>query len=139
MLDARVTVEELPVGGGDRDERRVFGPKGEMAQVLNREDEAFRHLVYWDLDTPRTGQERGHHVHGRKTDRLYVIAGELEFVVEDPATRERKVLRAKAGSRVSIAPGIPHAFRSLAYTQVLEYSPTAYDPTDTRPAKLEGW
>ena len=109
-----------------------------MAQILNRPDVAFRQLVYWDLDTPRTGQERGHHVHARKTDRLYVLKGELEVVAEDPATRERKVLRAAAGCRVTIGPGIAHACRSTAYTQVLEYAPDPYDPSDTRPYRLEG-
>lgn len=139
MLDSDVIVEELKIGGADREERRLFNPKGEMAQILNRAGEAFRHLVYWDLDTPRTGQERGHHFHEKKTDRLYVLAGELEFLVQDLSTGERKVFRAKAGSRIQIVPRLAHAFRSLGFAQVLEYAPDPYDPSDTRPFKLEGW
>jgi dTDP-4-dehydrorhamnose 3,5-epimerase-like enzyme len=139
MRDEDIVVEELKIGGADEEERRIFSPKGEMAQVLNRPGEAFRHLVYWDLDTPRTGQERGHHLHPVKTDRLYVLRGELLFVVEDPSTRERRVLRAGAGTRITIAPGMAHAFRSTSYCQVLEYSPTAFDPADSRPYRLEGW
>ncbi len=139
MLERDVLVEDLKVGGADHEERRIFSPKGEMAQVLNRSGESFRQLVYWELDSTRTAQERGHHFHEEKTDRLYVIRGELEFVVEDPQTKERKVLKAKAGSRVVIAPRIAHAFRSTTYAQALEYSPDPYDPADTFPYKLEGW
>ncbi len=139
MDPSDVTVEELPVGGADSAERRLFSPKGEMAQIVNRTGEAFRQIVYWDLDTPRTGAERGHHWHVRKTDRIYVVSGEMEVVVEDRATRERKVLRAKAGSRVTIAPGIAHAFRSTGFAQAIEYSPDPYDPGDTQPYRIEGW
>ena len=139
MLEDDVVVEDLRVGGADHEERRLFSPKGEMAQILNRPTESFRQLVYWDLDSTRTGQERGHHFHRKKVDRIYIISGEVEFVVEDPATGERKVFKARAGSRVTIAPRLAHAFRSTTYTQALEYSPDPYDPADTHPAKLEGW
>ena len=139
MNDRDVTIEPLPAGGDDSSERRLFSAKGEMAQILNRPGEAFHHLVYWDLDSPSTGLERGHHLHARKTDRLYVIRGELLLAAEDPATRERRVLRAPAGSRIMIAPGIAHAFRSTGPAQVLEYSPAVYDPSDTRPHRIEGW
>jgi dTDP-4-dehydrorhamnose 3,5-epimerase-like enzyme len=139
MLESDVVVEELKVGGADQEERRMFSPKGEMAQILNRSAESFRQLVYWDLDSTRTGQERGHHFHAKKVDRIYIISGEVEFVVEDLATGQRKVLRARAGSRVTIAPRLAHAFRSTTYTQALEYSPDPYDPADTQPYRLEGW
>jgi dTDP-4-dehydrorhamnose 3,5-epimerase-like enzyme len=139
MRDDDVTIEELPTGGADHAERRLFSPKGEMAQILNRTGESFRQLVYWDIDTTRGGQERGHHRHERKTDRLYVISGEMEFVVEDPRTGERRVFRAKAGSRITISPGIAHAFRSTGYAQAIEYSPDPYDPSDTHPHRIEGW
>jgi dTDP-4-dehydrorhamnose 3,5-epimerase-like enzyme len=139
MLESDVVVEDLRVGGADQEERRLFSPKGEMAQILNRSSESFRQLVYWDLDTTRSGQERGHHFHDKKVDRIYIISGEVEFVVEDPSNLERKVLRARAGSRVTIAPRLAHAFRSTTYTQALEYSPDPYDPADTHPYKLEGW
>ena len=77
MRDGDVVIELLPTGGADDAERRIFSPKGEMAQVLNRAREPFHHLVYWDLDSPRTGAERGHHLHARKTDRLYVATTDV--------------------------------------------------------------
>jgi hypothetical protein len=42
----------------------------------------------------------------------------------------------KAGHSVAISPRVAHAFRAVTYSQVLEYSPDPYDPTDTHPYKL---
>ena len=136
MLETKVVVEQLPVGGNDNLERRIFSEKGEMAQILNRTDEAFKNLVYWELDSARTGQERGHHYHERKIERFYVLTGELELSLKDIETLASKRLKVKAGNRVIISPRVAHAFRSLMYSQVLEYSPDTYDPTDTYPYKV---
>ena len=136
MLETKVVVEKLPVGGNDNLERRIFSEKGEMAQILNRTDEAFKNLVYWELDSARTGQERGHHYHERSTERFYVLTGELELSLKDIETLASKRLKVKAGNRVIISPRVAHAFRSLMYSQVLEYSPDPYDPTDTTPYKV---
>jgi len=136
MLETKVVVEQLPVGGNDNLERRIFSEKGEMAQILNRTDEAFKNLVYWELDSARTGQERGHHYHERSTERFYVLTGELELSLKDIESLASKRLKVKAGNRVIISPRVAHAFRSLMYSQVLEYSPDPYDPTDTTPYKV---
>jgi mannose-6-phosphate isomerase-like protein (cupin superfamily) len=136
MLEAKVTVEELPIGGDDHSERRFFSIKGEMAQILNRANETFKHLVYWDLDSVQNGQERGHHYHASKTERYYILSGEIELRLQDLETSERKTLLLKAGSRVVISPRVAHAFRSRTYSQVLEYSPEPYDPTDTHPYEV---
>jgi len=132
----RVRIESLPVGGPDEAERRIFSDKGEMAQIVNRREEAFRQIVYWDIDSARTGVDRGHHYHRKKTDRMYVISGEVELLLEDPQTgaQERVILR--AGDRVQILPGVAHAIRSRIRSQVLEYSPDPYDPADTYPHRV---
>lgn len=127
----RVRIETLPTGGADHEERRLFSKKGEMAQILNRQGDACRHLVYWDLDSPKTQQERGQHYHLRKTEQYYILTGELELRVMDPETKARETFPVKAGQRITVNPKIAHAFRSLNYAQVLEYAPASYDPTDT--------
>ncbi len=136
-LAAGLTITKLPPEGGDEAERRFFSAKGEMAQILNRPHECYRHLVYWDLDTPRSGQERGHHYHGRKVEFFYVLSGSLELMLKDLGTGETMTVPVEAGERISIQPNVAHAFRSRTYSQVLEYSPDPYDPTDTHPYKIE--
>lgn len=137
MLGTKVIVERLPVGGQDHEERRLYNARGEMAQILNRETETFKHLVYWDLDTPSSDEERGHHYHKRKTEHFYILTGEAEILLEDLETGEKAALNVEAGTRVHISPGVAHAYHSLGYCQVLEYSPDPYDPADTYPHKVE--
>jgi mannose-6-phosphate isomerase-like protein (cupin superfamily) len=136
MVEKKVVIEDLPVGGEDNLERRIFSPKGEMAQILNRPDEAFKQLVYWDLDSTQSGQERGHHYHERKVEHFYVLTGELELWVRDLESSVSKKHFVKAGNRLTIHPRVAHAFRSLTYSQVLEYFPEPYDPSDTHPYKV---
>jgi dTDP-4-dehydrorhamnose 3,5-epimerase-like enzyme len=138
MFETRVFIESLPIGGPDEAERRIHSDKGEMAQIINRENDSFRQIVYWDIDSPRTGVDRGHHYHLKKADRMYVISGEVELLLEDPQTGEKATALLKAGDRVFIAPGLAHAVRSLTYAQVLEYAPDPYDPADTYPYRLTG-
>jgi hypothetical protein len=136
MLDKKVTIEQFPIGGNSNLERRIFSEKGEMAQILNRTDEAFRQLVYWELDSTKSDQERGHHRHERRIERIYVLTGELELLLKDIDSSDSKKVIIKAGNRATIRPRIAHAYRSLMYSQVLEYSPEPYDPTDTYPYKV---
>jgi mannose-6-phosphate isomerase-like protein (cupin superfamily) len=136
MLETKVIIEDLPMGGDDNLERRIFSEKGEMVQILNRPYEAFKHLVYWELDSTNSGQERGHHSHERKIEHYYVFTGELELLLKDVESFVSKKLVVKAGNRLAISPRVAHAFRSLTYSQVLEYSPEPYDPSDTHPYKV---
>jgi hypothetical protein len=66
MLKTKVFIDPLSMTGDDQAERRLFSAKGEMAQILNRAAETFRHLVYWDLDSTKSGEERGDHYHEKK-------------------------------------------------------------------------
>jgi len=131
-LSGKVIVEELPVGGTDPEERRIISAKGEMAQILNRTNECFRHLVYWDLDSGKSQQMRGNHYHLRKTERYYVISGRLELFLEDVQSLQNEKIQLSAGNRITLHPYVAHAFMSLAYAQVLEFSPVPYDPGDTK-------
>jgi len=135
-LAGKVIFTELPVGGTDSEERRIISVKGEMAQILNRTDECFRHLVYWDLDSGKGKQARGNHYHLRKTERYYVISGRLELFLEDIASLQNEKIQLSAGNCITVCPNIAHAFMSLSYAQVLEFSPAPYDPGDTKPYDL---
>ncbi len=132
-LRSKITVDTLPSEGGHDDERRFVSPKGEMAQILNRPYEPYYHLAYWDLDTPSSGQERGHHYHAKKVEYFYILTGKVDFILETLDKTERLVISLEAGQRITLQPGVAHAFRSKGYAQVVEYSPAAYDPTDTYP------
>jgi len=136
-LSGKVAVEELPLGGADAAERRIISAKGEMAQIVNRsEGDGIRHLVYWDLDSSKSGQARGNHYHLRKTERYYVISGKLELRLIDPVSSQTEKIIVTAGQRLTIAPGAAHAFKSLSYAQVLELSPAPYDPADSKPCAV---
>lgn len=136
MLGTKVVVEELPTGGPDHAERRLFNHRGEMAQILNREADTFGHLVYWDLNTDESGEERGHHYHLRETEHFYIITGQADILLEDLETGQKDTVHVQAGTRIHIAPRVAHAYRSRGYSQVLEWSPQPYDPTDTYPHKV---
>jgi len=132
MLKDRIRIIPLPIGGADDAERRLFSPKGELAQIING-TAAIRHLVYWDLDSPRSGQTRGNHYHRVKTEECYVLTGEIEVTVVDRETSEREVITARAGDRITVDPGVAHSYRSKGYAQALELLPTPYDAADTIP------
>ena len=132
MLKDKIRIVSLPIGGPDEAERRVFSPKGELAQIVNG-TAAIRHLVYWDLDSPRSGQTRGSHYHRIKTEVCYVLTGEIEVTAVDRETSEREVITARAGDRITVDPGVAHSYRSKGYAQALELLPTPYDPEDTIP------
>jgi dTDP-4-dehydrorhamnose 3,5-epimerase-like enzyme len=136
MQKNKVIIDSLPLSGNDQAERRLFSAKGEMAQVLNRTTKTYRHLVYWDLDSTKSGEERGHHYHEKKTENFYVLTGEFDLLVHDLETDHKEVFVVKAGDRLQIAPRIAHAFRSRTYSQALEYSDDTYDPVDTHPYKV---
>jgi mannose-6-phosphate isomerase-like protein (cupin superfamily) len=136
MIGIEVIIEDLPMSGDDNLERRILSEKGEMAQILNRTDQVFKQLVYWELDSAKSGQERGHHYHEKKIEHFYVLTGELELSIKELESSVSKKLLVKAGNRLDISPRVAHAFRSLTYAQVLEYSPEPYDPSDTYSYKV---
>ena len=133
FFDGKVVITTLPVTSQYAAERRLFTDKGEMAQIANRAEERFVHLLYWDL---KPGLDRGHHYHARKWESLYVIAGKLELHVKDNETGKVLTEILTAGMKVTIAPQCPHAFRALEYSQTLEFHTDPYDESDTSKAEL---
>ncbi|MCA1809551.1 MAG: cupin domain-containing protein [Lentisphaerae bacterium] len=107
-----------------------------MAQILN-DTMSVRHLVYWDLNSDEAGAMRGNHYHRLKTEQYYILKGKLDLLLLDPETGERAVRPVNAGDRITVAPGVAHAFRSRGYAQVLEFSPDPYDASDTVPCPAE--
>lgn len=136
MLRDKIRIRHLPVDGAESDERRLFSPKGELAQIVNG-SMTIKHLVYWDLDSPKSGQTRGDHYHINKTEECYVLTGELDITVCDRDTMEQVTLPAVAGDRITIEAGVAHSYCSRGYVQVLELLPTPYDATDTAAFKLK--
>ena len=136
MLSDKVKIITLGADGCDSDGRRLFSAKGEMAQIFNRSDEYFRHLVYWDLDSPESRQERGHHYHKTKSECYYIISGELELYCIELETGEKDTFKLNAGDQLYIQPMVAHAFKSLSYAQVLEVNTSPYEPGDTFPYQV---
>lgn len=136
MLRDKIRIRHLPVDGAESDERRLFSPKGELAQIVNG-SMTIKHLVYWDLDSPKSGQTRGDHYHHIKNEECYILTGELDITICDRGTMEQAILPATAGDRITIEAGVAHSYRSRSYAQVLELLPTPYDATDTVPFKLK--
>ena len=52
VFEAKIIIESLPIGGPDEAERRIYSDKGEMAQIINREGDSFRQIVYWTSTPP---------------------------------------------------------------------------------------
>ena len=66
MLKNKVIIDPLLLTGDDNAERRLFSGKGEMAQILNRATETYRHLVYWDLDSTKSGEKEDIIIMGKR-------------------------------------------------------------------------
>jgi len=139
VLNGKVIRDRLPVIEGRPAPgqvlpplKRLILPQGELAQILNGEP-AIRFLAWIDLPE---GGIRGNHVHHRKQEYLYLIAGELRLTLEDIATGERAELSLKAGDRVHIPPGIAHALWPVRAGHALEFAPDPLDPADTSPHRL---
>jgi dTDP-4-dehydrorhamnose 3,5-epimerase-like enzyme len=132
----KVTIRTLPIisppipeGGG-----RIANGNGELAQIVN--GAAFRFLAYLEFK-PQSTLLRGNHFHERKTETLYVLAGQLDGFYEDLDTGESAVYRLNAGDVVTIRPRCAHAYRPLKYTQAVEMSDETYDASDTHPYQLQ--
>ncbi len=130
-LAGRVTKTSLPVAEpgvpGAPLLKRLLLPQGALAQVYDG-DEGIRYLAWLEL---RSGTVRGNHVHRRKHEYFYLIAGEVELAVLDGNTGERSVLTVVAGDLVYLAAGVAHAYRPLTDGEAVEFSPVRFDPADT--------
>lgn len=131
FLAGRVTKTSLPVvepglPGGPL-LKRLLLPQGAAAQIYDADD-GIRYLAWLEL---RAGTIRGNHVHQRKHEYFYLVAGEVELVMEDVSTGERAALTLVAGDLVYLEAGVAHAYRPLKDGEAIEFSPVRFDPTDT--------
>jgi len=132
-LHDRVRVERLKLDAPDTGPMRRMNEKGEMAQITNGELPPIRHLVMWTLDTPASGATRGHHFHVNRIERAYVIAGEVEVLVQpNDQSLPGMLVPMQAGERITIDHGVAHCYRSKGPAIVLEMGEGPYDPLDTQ-------
>jgi mannose-6-phosphate isomerase-like protein (cupin superfamily) len=133
-LHDRVRVERLKVDAPDSGPMRRVNEKGEMAQIANGDLPPFRHLLVWTLDTPKSGASRGRHFHTNRIERAYVIAGEVDVLIQpNDKSLPGMMVPMVAGERITIDHGVAHCYRSRGPAIVLEMGETDYDPLDTTP------
>ena len=133
-LHDRVRVERLKLDAPDSGPMRRQNEKGEMWQVTNGDLPPIRHVLIWTLDTPKTGAMRGRHWHTNRVERAYVIAGEIEVLVQpNDQSLPGMLVPAQAGELVTIDHGIAHCFRSKGPATVMEMGEAPYDPLDVAP------
>jgi mannose-6-phosphate isomerase-like protein (cupin superfamily) len=139
FLDGQVIRDRLPVIQGRPAPgqvlpplKRLLLPQGELAQIQNGEP-GIQYLAWIDLPE---GGIRGNHVHQRKKESIYVIAGELQVYLEDLATGARAECLMQAGDRIYIPPGIAHALKPVRAGHALEFAPDPLDPTDSAPHRV---
>lgn len=107
--------------------KRLLLAQGELAQFYDA-DEGIRYLAAIEL---REGGVRGNHYHRQKEERIYVVQGELELVLEDPATRARATIPVRSGELAAIQAGVAHALKTIQSGFAVEFSPSRFDPADT--------
>ncbi len=134
LLAGRVEKRSLPAVAAppppDAPElRRLQLRQGELAHFWNGQ-EPIRYIAYLEL---RPGTTRGGHFHHRKRELVYVIAGEISLVVEDPTTRNRETLVLRGGDLGLIDAGIAHLYRVTGAGQAIEFSSSPFDPADQEP------
>ena len=131
-LAGRVRVRSLPVYEGAPEPgapnlKQLHLPQGRLAQFGDSE-EGFRYAAWLELTA---SGPRGNHLHRRKQEWFYLIDGEVEIVVEDPASGEREVFTISGGDLAVIETGIAHSYRPLGPGHAVEFSPARFDPSDT--------
>jgi len=137
VLGGRVVRRRLPVivgrpGPDAPAVKRLRLPQGELAQIWNGE-EPIHYLAWIELGL---GGIRGNHVHRRKRERIYLVAGKVRLRLEDPETRERAELILEAGDLVRITPGIAHSLESLEPGHGIEFAPDPLEAADSFPYQL---
>ncbi|MBX3746798.1 MAG: cupin domain-containing protein [Verrucomicrobiae bacterium] len=138
FLSGRLTVESLPVlpiplPADAPVRKRLRLPQGELAQLRDG-DEAVHYLAVLEL---QAGGVRGHHVHQRKRESLYLISGAVTLLAEDPADRQRIALDLHPGDLARIEPGVAHALQTVTPGWAIEFAPHPLDPSDSHPYRLD--
>lgn len=108
--------------------KRLRLPQGDLSQIHDSE-EGIRYIALIEL---REGGVRGNHYHDEKKELIYVIAGAVELVVEDVATRERDQLLLETGDLVTLPVRIAHALRTVRPGLAVEFSPVRVSRGDVQ-------
>lgn len=132
FLSGKVTKQTLPavpVPAGSEAPilKRLLLPNGELAQFYDS-DASIRYIAMIEL---LDGTTRGNHYHRQKMESIYLSHGEIQLLVEDIQTKERKIIPLRAGDLVCIHPGIAHTLRVVKAGRAVEFAPARFDPADT--------
>jgi dTDP-4-dehydrorhamnose 3,5-epimerase-like enzyme len=127
----RLPVKDPPLTGGGR----LRNETGELAEIVS--GPAFRFLAY--VDFAAAGAERGHHVHERRIESLYVISGSLSAIFQDLDSGETGRLALAPGDLVVVQPRCAHAYVAGEYSQAVEFAPEPFDPEDTASHDLRAY
>lgn len=128
LLLHRLPVCSGPPGPDAPDRKRLALPTGELAQLTDAVT-VFRYLAVLEL---QSGTLRGNHVHQRKQEWFYLISGAVTLHARIPGGEEAARLELQPGDLVFLAPGVAHAIVVTAPGWAVEFSPEAFDPTDTQ-------
>jgi len=126
----KIEIEELPVTGEFRRQRRLIEARGELALI--EDGRSFRHLGYFSLRRGRNFY-RGGHYHRSKVEHFYLIRGRITVRLADLETGKRGTVELREGQRVTIHPGCAHRFEATEDAHVIEYYDSLYDPEDDIP------
>lgn len=89
-----------------------------------------RHLAYIELK--KDGAEpRGNHYHPNKTERLFLLFGQVKVVFEDMVTKEQEWILMTRGDLLIINSYVPHCYIALEDSHLIEYSEVPYRTEDS--------
>ncbi|MFM7099813.1 MAG: cupin domain-containing protein [Verrucomicrobiota bacterium] len=132
-LDGRLALFRLPVcpvppPPHAPDRKRLDLPVGELVQLTD--DASLLH--YLAVLEIRAGTVRGDHVHPRREEWFYLVAGAATLHAAVPGQATPVALPLQPGDLVRIQPGLAHGLQVTQPGWAVEFSSTPFDPADTR-------
>ncbi|MBL8694342.1 MAG: cupin domain-containing protein [Planctomycetes bacterium] len=138
-LHDRVRVERLKADAPDTGPMRRMSDKGEMAQIMSGDLPPVQHLMIWTLNP---GHTRGRHFHTNRVERIYVVHGEIEILIQpNDKSLPGMLVPVIAGERVTIDHGVAHCYRLRGTTPatVLEMGEQPYNPLNPDTTPFDGF
>ena len=135
-FDGRLVIEEIQTVGRPFDPEslnlyRSSDERGEFCVFLRDEAVTFAECI-----EIKRGGARGNHFHTATSEVLYVAAGRLLITAECVDSRARLDVVLEKGARVSIKPGIAHAFHALEESLIVSLVPSGNSLADRVAYKL---
>jgi len=75
----------------------------------------------------KAGCVRGGHYHKKTRESFYIIEGEIEIMLVNKKSKEKKVFIANGGDIINIEPGIIHTFKVLKRSRWVNMLSSAMD------------